>query len=286
MKPETLPVMYRHNKKAWMNSKLFECWLTKFNNRIKRQGRKVLLFIDNAPSHPSVQYSNVKVVFLPANTTSKCQPMDQGIIQTMKLKYRKRQLQHILSAMEKDKTKCGSELLKEINVLQAIYWINSAWKEVELSTIQKCFVKCGFKDIVTNDEDSDIDDDIPLSVVALANELFGCDFHDLVELDREVQTSDDTIIDWSKPADELLGAIHEEDEDVNDDDDDDDCDKENVTPVCTLSEAEHCIEKLRDFALCNGHNMLLNPIMEMAELTSSLRVSSYVKQKKISDFFK
>ncbi|KAJ8300510.1 hypothetical protein KUTeg_022029 [Tegillarca granosa] len=77
------------------------------------------------------------------------------------------------------------ELLKEINVLQAIYWINSAWKEVELSTIQKCFVKCGFKDIETNDEDSDIDDDISLSVVALANELSGCDFHDLVELDRE-----------------------------------------------------------------------------------------------------
>jgi len=62
--------------------------------------------------------------------------MDQGIIQTGKLKFRKRQLQHIISELEKDKSKCGSELLKTINILQAIYWINRSWQEVESSTIR------------------------------------------------------------------------------------------------------------------------------------------------------
>jgi hypothetical protein len=46
-----------------------------------------LLFIDNAPSHPHLEFPNVKLKFLLANTTSKSQPMNQGIIQTEKLKF-------------------------------------------------------------------------------------------------------------------------------------------------------------------------------------------------------
>jgi hypothetical protein len=87
IKPDSLPVMYSHNKKAWMNGSLFESWLSKFNAKMKRQKRKVLLFIDNAPSHPHLEFPNVKLKFLPANTTSKSQPMNQGIIQTEKLKF-------------------------------------------------------------------------------------------------------------------------------------------------------------------------------------------------------
>jgi hypothetical protein len=146
IKPVSLPVMYSHKKKAWMNGSLFESRLSKFNAKMKRQKRKVLLFIDNAPSHPDLEFSNVKLKFLPANTTSKSQPMDQGIIQTVKVKFHRRQLRHIISEMEKDKSKCGSELLKNINILQAIYLINRSWQEVETFTIQKCFTKCGFRD--------------------------------------------------------------------------------------------------------------------------------------------
>ena len=120
--------------------------VSKYNAKMKRQKRKVLVFIDNAPSHPDLEFSNVKLKLLPTNTTSKSQPMDQGIIQTVKLKFHRRQLRHIISEMEKDKSKCGSELLKNINILQAIYLINRSWQEVETFTIQKCFTKCGFRD--------------------------------------------------------------------------------------------------------------------------------------------
>ena len=128
-----------------------------------------------------------KLKFLPANTTSKSQPMDQGIIQTIKLKFCKRQLRHVISEMEKDKSKCGSELLKNINILQAIYWINHSWQEVETSTIQKCFAKCGFTDFSRDDsafnqindmsDSEEEDDDIPLKFISLARELFNCEYH-------------------------------------------------------------------------------------------------------------
>ena len=57
--------------------------------RMKKQGRQVILFWDNATSHPNLQLENVKLVYLPPNTTSHAQPLDQGIIQNFKVRYRR-----------------------------------------------------------------------------------------------------------------------------------------------------------------------------------------------------
>ncbi|XP_060560211.1 uncharacterized protein LOC132720186 [Ruditapes philippinarum] len=78
LKTENLPVTWYHNQKAWMTQKLFKNWCMDFNERMKRAGRHVILFLDNAPAHPDdLVTSNVKLVFLPKNTTSKLQPLDQ-----------------------------------------------------------------------------------------------------------------------------------------------------------------------------------------------------------------
>jgi hypothetical protein len=58
--------------------------------------RKVLLLIDNAPTHVSIELSNARVHFLPPNTTSQIQPMDAGIIHNFKLKYKTRFVQWLL----------------------------------------------------------------------------------------------------------------------------------------------------------------------------------------------
>ena len=52
---------------------------------------KMILLIDEAPSHPPATLINfdprVEVVFLPPNTTSLLQPMDQEVIKTFKAYY-------------------------------------------------------------------------------------------------------------------------------------------------------------------------------------------------------
>ena len=66
----SLPVVYKHNKKAWMTSYIFENWLNEFDQRMKEAGRNILLFLDNATCHPNVTLSNIKLVFLPPNNLS------------------------------------------------------------------------------------------------------------------------------------------------------------------------------------------------------------------------
>lgn len=40
--------------------------------------------------------------------------------------------------LEKEKDKYCSQLLKEVDVLQSIYWVKNGWTAVLLETINKC----------------------------------------------------------------------------------------------------------------------------------------------------
>jgi len=75
-----LKLTYRNNKKAWMNYQLFNEWLDTFNKRMIFEKRSILLILDNAPVHcHDTSLSNIELLFLPPNTTSKIQPLDQGV---------------------------------------------------------------------------------------------------------------------------------------------------------------------------------------------------------------
>ncbi|XP_033739339.1 tigger transposable element-derived protein 4-like [Pecten maximus] len=84
-----LPLTWRANKKAWMTGQLFTEWVSELDRRMRLSRRNILLFLDNAPSHPNVKLTNVKLAFFPVNTTPVLQPLDQGIIQAVKMVYRK-----------------------------------------------------------------------------------------------------------------------------------------------------------------------------------------------------
>ena len=53
---ERLPVYYRANPKAWMNSSLFEEVLCHMDSYFRAQNKKILLLVDNAPSHFDPHY--------------------------------------------------------------------------------------------------------------------------------------------------------------------------------------------------------------------------------------
>ena len=58
--------------------------LQRFNRELLFEQRKVILFLDNTTGHPESMvdsFSQIKIIFLPKNTTLLLQPLDAGIIQ-------------------------------------------------------------------------------------------------------------------------------------------------------------------------------------------------------------
>ena len=132
-------ISYKSSKKAWMTSTLFKEYLDELNSKMKAQGRKILLLVDNAPSHIlGEELSNVQVSFLPKNTTSVLQPLDMGIIRAFKAYYRSVFLKHFIINKRK-----VEEAVKDVNLALAINWAAEAWQKVKPVSIQNCFHKTG-----------------------------------------------------------------------------------------------------------------------------------------------
>merc|ERR1711942_509279 len=82
------------------------------------------------------------IKFLPANTTSLIQPMDQAVLACVKA-HQKKQFYHILFRYCEENTEPGSFklFLKNYTILDAIKDIAEGWEKVPVSTIQKSFRK-------------------------------------------------------------------------------------------------------------------------------------------------
>ncbi len=197
------------------------------------ENRHIVLLIDNAPSHPKdLHFSNIKLIFLPANTTSVLQPLDQGIIMAIKRHYRKRQLRFILTQIDSGKNLSASQIAKLITPYMAIMWISQAVQDVSRATIQKCFAKCGISAKalglstpesvpVTSDGEFDDEDDLPLSqlISATSSRLQLSDAltsQQFLASDSEAPTTEDFSDGWedrlTSPAAELEEAEDLEEE--------------------------------------------------------------------------
>ncbi|XP_017475007.1 PREDICTED: tigger transposable element-derived protein 6-like [Rhagoletis zephyria] len=234
-----LPVDWKSNKKAWMTREVMSEWLQQFNRRMKAQNRKIILFLDNAASHPKeLDLTNIKICFLPPNTTAVSQPLDQGIIQNFKTLYRSLVLKHLITKI--GDTSSASELSKSINVLEAVYFIKASWHKVEATTIRNCFRKAGFLETLEDPSDFDPEDDIPLAVYARLQEGLDLanDFEGFLQIDQNVFTEDNNIeIQFDEPDDtmDLSDSEDEPSEEISD-------------PITSYDEALKLVERLKQFA--------------------------------------
>lgn len=141
--PNNLGITWYANKTAWMNQHVFQDWVRRFEEIQANLGRsKVILIVDNCPGHLlgplKKELKITTVLFLPANTTARFQPMDAGIIQSFKVYYRKLFVKRQLAAFE-------SQVPFSINVYDSIQMILPAWYDgVKLSTIVNCWRHTGF----------------------------------------------------------------------------------------------------------------------------------------------
>lgn len=273
-----LPTDYMANAKAWMNCNTFSSWLLSLNKEMKK--KKILIFIDNCTAHGDIpRLSNIKVEYLPPNTTSKLQPLDQGIIRSFKVYYRNEVVQQFLRDME-------SRLPTNINVLDAMWMIRKAWNKVTETTISNCFKKSGFT--ITTEEDNleqpptqEIDTVEGWEKVKEALELENdAQFEDFVSFDDDVAvtgelTDSDIISSVTSTPDENMDVIE-------DDDDEPVCE----TPDPTLNEARQALQVLKCYFLKKG-GLSDSVVKSITELDCSMDLIKITarKQTNITDYF-
>ncbi|XP_054726261.1 tigger transposable element-derived protein 1-like [Anastrepha obliqua] len=122
-----LPIHWTANKKAWMTSAIFTEWFQKYfisEVRLYMNAKclefKVPLILDNAPCHPLLEHPNVQFCYLPPNTTSLIQPLDQGIIATFKKYYIKRSFQYVVDKLDHNEDLTVIDMWKKFSIMDCI----------------------------------------------------------------------------------------------------------------------------------------------------------------------
>ncbi|XP_061493779.1 tigger transposable element-derived protein 1-like, partial [Rhineura floridana] len=215
-----LPVHWRSNRKAWVTAAIFEEWFdTCFVPEVKAYCKdnnipfKILLLVDNAPGHPRTLDElnpNIRVEFLPPNTTSLLQPMEQCVIATFKLNYLKRTFSKCIAAIDNEE-ETGQEVLKKFwksyDILDCIKTIRDAWNDIKETTMKGAWKKLcpqlvddseGFEDPVA---------DVTENIAEMAKQL---------ELEVEPEDVAELMASYTEPlSNEDLLELEEETEEEN-----------------------------------------------------------------------
>lgn len=280
-----LQLQYLANRKAWMTRDVFAGWLRDWDEKLKRQNRKICLFLDNCSAHHTgVALENIELRFLPPNCTAVIQPIDQGVIMSLKAGYRKRVIDRLLLNMRlKRDTK--------IDLYMAMEMLHAAWMSVTASTIANCFRRAFAASESSSDSDESADrvgapDDTSASNEAVASWSALIDsgvvrggetFCDYVSMDSDVVATEELA-----DSDYVLGAARPQEGS------DDECVEDADSPPCaddvpTSSQALDAVDLLRRYF--GGHEDGEDglDIADAAE-RAVLRLRK-MNQRSITDFF-
>lgn len=271
-----LPVDYHANSNAWMTSEIYTTWLRSWDKELKR---KILVLVDNCPAHPKVPgLKNITVEFLPPNTTSIIQPMDQGIIKNLKTYYRKQLCERLISLIDSQDPSTEAPLpfdklaIKNVTLLNAITMLAIAWNSVTQPTLQNCFRKGGFTEpgrpMIRLDNLPMIRIEAPTGFNQEAFDNFELETENIAVTEGNddesiIQAARETIITPSEP-------------------DQDDAD-EISTPKLPTTELIKSLTLMREQFEMHG---LLDCVENMNKTINSLCAQQKLKQTTIDDFFK
>lgn len=276
-----LPVDYYSSKNGWMTGFIFDSWLSKWNAKLARQNRHILLLMDNAPSHVVDTYSHICIQFLPPNTTAKIQPMDQGLLRLVKLSYRAKLSDMYLDGILNDEH--AKSIMKRMDIKVACDFIVQAWQKIKEITIQNCFAKAGFQHGV----DMPIEEPEPdPNVWQGIQTALGTDINF-----AEYATADDGIESSEHLSEhEIVQAVlndckeHEDTEDNNNDNDDDDV--EEVQPDTTIQNSRDflvMVQQQRGFLQRHGLPTTHLETLERQIINFKIKLNT---QSTIVNFFK
>lgn len=175
--------------------------------------KKALLILDNASSHVVQSTStdaNFRVLFMPPNATSLAQPLDQSVLQSMKIRYRHKLMNELLSSSQ------GLvPALKEINLKKCIQFLVEAWNSIGSDMIVKSWRPLmGLATASGNAIDKDPDPELNMPVAAFRateeedenEENDDLNDNEDVDVDAELISGNDEAL--LEDASELIGLVN------------------------------------------------------------------------------
>lgn len=293
---DNLPVFWRSNKKAWVTSAIFcdwfrNCFVPEVETYLKKNNLdfRAVLLLDNAPGHPrelETMNPNIKVTFLPPNTTALLQPMDQGVIQAFKLYYIRRSFKLILDNMECDPEMNVMQCWKNFDISKCIVNIKESLQELRPYTLQSCWKKVWPDLTVSNDEATVQVETLTANIAQVANEIGQGGFDELESSDiQELLESQDEDLNETDLEEMLNPHSIEEEASTS---------IEKITlNLNNLSEGLRMAHELCDFFIKIDPSMERSLIFKRkivnatAEYQSELKdLIKSAKQEKITKFFK
>ncbi|KAF8671161.1 DDE superfamily endonuclease [Rhizoctonia solani] len=132
---------YDNNSSAWMTDMMWNKWLRRFDADMQRQGRNILLLVDNASGHKKFDpnlYPNVRVEFLAPGLTAFLQPLDLGVICCFKAHFRQAHVRRAIARLDAGKTN-----IYHTKQLEGMEMGRAAWEAVAQSTVINCWRHTG-----------------------------------------------------------------------------------------------------------------------------------------------
>ncbi len=248
---------------------------------MKSKNRNILLIIDNVTSHNvlNLNLTNIQILFIPANTTSKLQPLDNGIICAIKMRYRRKFVKYLIDEYENNFL-CP----KKLDILGAIRLIKDSWDEIESKTIMNCWIHSKLVDKPQNNIESEIDNNSEL-ISDLEDLIIQLNVSNPIPVDEYISFPEETAIEEINDDSILEMFNNDEESDIEMLDD-----SEEV-PVITANQA---------FIAINDATKILVPFLEQqncdmeSALTNLKQLRDQIchmkqknlKQTNIRDYFK
>ena len=254
----------------------------KLDTKFDAEGRKIVLIIDNCPPHPNVDnLKAIQLVFLPPNTTSKTQPMDQGVIRALKAFYCTNVVRRQIKYVDEGET------TPKINILQAMRMLVKSWDAISINTVKNCFRKAGISQETQVASINEEDDPLKL-LQQNADELKSRDLvdenltvDDYVDIDFQVTTSETSVMTDQEILDSILiNDLAEEEEETEEE-------SSGVPPEKPkLAEVAHAIDLLECWSLFDKNGGEMRKSLSLISKRFDKHSFESKRQSQIPDFLK
>uniref|UniRef100_A0A8B9XNI0 HTH CENPB-type domain-containing protein n=1 Tax=Bos mutus grunniens TaxID=30521 RepID=A0A8B9XNI0_BOSMU len=177
----SLPVVWRSNRNDWLTPVIFQEWFTScfcpaVESYCASHGlpHRALLLLDSAPCHPAHLgglSAHVRVEFLPKNTSTLIQPMNQGVITAFKAQYLRRTLSQLAQEMGGADRPSIWEFWRSYTVMTAVDNIAEAWAELQPAAMNSAWRKLWPECVLAGAPEPSAVPQLPRSIETLASRI-------------------------------------------------------------------------------------------------------------------